>query len=193
MDLYTFFRYLFPNSNLISATDGAARIRMPTTLSHGVIRTYTELHQTATFEGLRTNWATAPWQGTWHVNLRDVTLTDEIIEKMNLSTDGTSVGRDLVRGLGLGSKKRTKKFQVNDLKMNESKLISLLNQKKNCRLSLLWSLKRFRDKTAECDHLNKPGLQSPSPKNKFKALARSNRSSGSWNVCSTSWAHSRVN
>ena len=46
-----FFHYLCPNRALISATDGAA-------LCCGVIRTHVELHQTGTFKGSSTDWAT---------------------------------------------------------------------------------------------------------------------------------------
>ena len=46
MDLDTFFHYLFPNSNLISATDGAARIFLPPYAMAGFEPLSIELHQT---------------------------------------------------------------------------------------------------------------------------------------------------
>ena len=53
---------LFPNSALISATDGAARIVLPTYAAAWFKPTSVELlHQTWTFEGRSTNWASAPW------------------------------------------------------------------------------------------------------------------------------------
>ena len=44
---------------------GAAWISLPTTLCCGEIWTHIELHQTGTFEGHSTPWATAPWL-LWH-------------------------------------------------------------------------------------------------------------------------------